>query len=130
MKQKSRKDDDTDTIKKELNPTPISVVNRNDVETSEEKEAQAYISSILGQKIKCTLDDGRTATGEFICLDRLKNIILQNVTEERLTIVPPLRGNDGECLDDKQGFRRQRRLSQAMIPGKHLVKVHLLDDGA
>ena len=27
--------------------------------------------SILGQQIKCTLDDGRIVTGTFVCLDRL-----------------------------------------------------------
>lgn len=27
--------------------------------------------SILGKSIKCTLDDGRTATGTFVCMDRL-----------------------------------------------------------
>ena len=27
--------------------------------------------AILGKSIKCTLDDGRTATGTFVCMDRL-----------------------------------------------------------
>jgi len=33
--------------------------------------AQAAMYKLLGSRIKCTLADGRTATGTFICMDRL-----------------------------------------------------------
>ena len=33
--------------------------------------AQAKMQQLLGKKLKCTLSDGRTATGTFICMDRL-----------------------------------------------------------
>ena len=33
--------------------------------------AQAAMYKLLGARLKCTLDDGRTATGTFTCMDRL-----------------------------------------------------------
>ena len=41
-------------------------------------------SRIVGQRIKCTLNDGRITEGTLICLDRMKNMILTNATEERI----------------------------------------------
>ena len=38
--------------------------------TKAQKAAEA-MTQLLGQSIKCTLDDGRIATGTFVCLDRL-----------------------------------------------------------
>ena len=29
------------------------------------------MQNLLGKTIKCTLDDGRTATGSLVCVDRL-----------------------------------------------------------
>ena len=39
--------------------------------TANTTDAIGMIRGILGQSIKCTLDDGRTATGTFVCMDRL-----------------------------------------------------------
>lgn len=39
--------------------------------TSMEPQASQSIQAIIGKRIKCTLDDGRVAKGEFVCLDRL-----------------------------------------------------------
>ena len=33
--------------------------------------AQAAMYKLLGSNLRCTLSDGRTATGTFICMDRL-----------------------------------------------------------
>ena len=33
--------------------------------------AQAAMFKLLGARLKCTLNDGRTATGTFTCMDRL-----------------------------------------------------------
>ena len=105
---------------------------RNATKLSEEKEktAQVFVKSILGRTIQCTLDDGRTATGVFICLDRLKNMILTNVEEQQRissSKSPSDFGTDNNKYEEGGAIYRKRRLSQAMIPGKHLVKVHLLD---
>ena len=77
------------------------------------------LQNLLGQKIKCTLDDGRTAMGTFICVDRLSNLILTNVVEERMV-----------CSSDYSDYRTEdilvrRDLSQAMVPGERLLKVEV-----
>jgi hypothetical protein len=52
----------------------------NNIETSNdtfnntaiiEKVPLTIVQSYLGRKIRCTLSDGRTAEGVFICIDRL-----------------------------------------------------------
>mmetsp|Transcript_16260 Transcript_16260/g.45077 ORF Transcript_16260/g.45077 Transcript_16260/m.45077 type:complete len:135 (-) Transcript_16260:1458-1862(-) len=80
------------------------------------------VHAILGKKISCTLSDGRKLSGTLVCVDRLKNVILCNVTEER-TIDPSHYNNSQE----NKGKRCQieRKLSQALIPGKHLVRVEV-----
>lgn len=94
--------------------------------------AQAAMYKLLGARLRCTLHDGRTATGTFICMDRLKNIILVDVWEER-TIRPSDYGASitttatttpgSNVSNDCVPVRRE--LAQAMIPGKHLVKVEI-----
>ncbi|KAL7578750.1 hypothetical protein ACA910_015983 [Epithemia clementina (nom. ined.)] len=44
---------------------------------------KAAINNLLGCRVRCTLSDGRTATGRFICIDRMKNIILADCVEKR-----------------------------------------------
>ena len=39
-------------------------------ETPDTPECRA-MESLLGKTLKCTLDDGRTATGKLVCIDRL-----------------------------------------------------------
>jgi len=34
-------------------------------------DSRAFVRSILGQTVVCTMTDGRTATGRFLCVDRL-----------------------------------------------------------
>ena len=33
--------------------------------------AVRYMTAILGQRVTCTLDDGRTATGQLACVERV-----------------------------------------------------------
>mmetsp|Transcript_15388 Transcript_15388/g.17304 ORF Transcript_15388/g.17304 Transcript_15388/m.17304 type:complete len:150 (+) Transcript_15388:61-510(+) len=103
------------------------------------QQAYDYTKSVLlGQQIKTTLSDGRNLTGTLICIDRLKNLILINVKEERL--IDPLnykyRVNDDDNDDsiddvnndkDKKPLKKKvfRLISQAMIPGSQLVKVEI-----
>jgi small nuclear ribonucleoprotein (snRNP)-like protein len=77
---------------------------------------------LIGQSVKCTLDDGRTATGTFVCLDRLRNIILSDVLEER-PVPASVYGGDSNTI-----LVAERQLAQAMIPGAHLVKVEITKD--
>lgn len=99
---------------------------------SSKQESRDVISSLFGKEIRCTMDDGRTVHGKLICLDRLRNMILSDVVEVRLlpqhlqrphllegvAVALPSTAESVDCYSE-------RRLSQAMIPGKHLVKVEV-----
>merc|ERR1711862_745954 len=81
--------------------------------------------------LKCTLDDGRTVTGRFLCLDRLKNLVLSDVLEirqipiqnEQQTLASSNNNNNNNNNNKFEIYERQ--LSQAMIPGEHLVKAEM-----
>jgi len=101
------------------------------------KESFEYTKSfLLGKRIKTTLSDGRTLTGKFICIDRLKNLILTNVTEERYIDPSDYRyrvdedenenDGDGDHSMDRQ-IKVERQISQAMIPGSRLVKAEVFE---
>ncbi|KAI2501979.1 hypothetical protein MHU86_12462 [Fragilaria crotonensis] len=81
---------------------------------------QQALRNLLGQTLKCTLADGRTATGTLICIDRLKNLILSQVVEERTVDSALYSGSTGGKI-----ITTKRVLAQAMVPGIHLVKVEL-----
>jgi Small nuclear ribonucleoprotein (snRNP) homolog len=95
------------------------------------------VSSIIGRNIVCTLDDGRTVQGKLECLDRLSNIILRDALEKRFVPDPSIYGirhtiDKHQCHDDQVSTENQdqlvleRKLSQVLVPGKHLIKVQLL----
>mmetsp|Transcript_10389 Transcript_10389/g.25132 ORF Transcript_10389/g.25132 Transcript_10389/m.25132 type:complete len:204 (-) Transcript_10389:149-760(-) len=131
----------------EEDPEEESSVVRDD---DRRKRSFEYTKSVLlGKVIKTTLSDGRTLTGTFMCIDRLKNLILTDVTEERYIDPSDYRyrvgddddhnddddartgGNDDETgektaeEEDRRMIRVERRISQAMIPGARLVKAEI-----
>ena len=99
------------------------------------------IQLLLGSNLRVTMLDGRVAHGKFVSLDRLSNIVLEDVTEyRRVAYVPspppgslavPLNnGDDGakSKLTTKDGcytWDTERKLSQAVIPGDRMVKVEI-----
>lgn len=123
----------------------------DDQATIDRKKASfEYTKSVLlGKRVKATLSDGRTLTGIFICIDRLKNLILTNVIEERLvdpadytyrhrheddgnngaggSTASPTRTDTTTTTAGGGGRLRkvERRISQAMIPGSRLVRVEI-----
>lgn len=80
------------------------------------------VKAILGERVKCTLDDGRLATGELVCLDRIQNLILSNVVEERW--IHPEDYSQNEAIREGKVLVR-RMLSQAMVPGSRLLKIEI-----
>ena len=85
-----------------------------------------------------TLTDGRTATGNFVALDRLGNIILENAMEYRKVayIAPPNEmeeeNNKTEVVNGKNlqnqrvyEWNTARSLTQAVVPGGKLAKVQI-----
>jgi small nuclear ribonucleoprotein (snRNP)-like protein len=95
----------------------------------QQKLALDYAKSILGQPITCTLDDGRTVQGKFLCIDRLRNIILTNVVERRTIQTSDYRfgdeSHDPEDASTNKTLPVERHLGQAMVPGSRLVKVEI-----
>lgn len=85
----------------------------------ESRTAKDKVQSLLGERIKCTLDDGRFVTGTFLCVDRLTNLILTNAIEERM-----ISSSDYSDITDTQ-ILVTRNLSQAMVPGERLQKVEV-----
>lgn len=83
------------------------------------RTAKEKIQSLLGEKIKCTLVDGRAVLGELIVLDRKNNLILVNAKEERIVASSDYSDNsDRDILVT-------RELSQVMIPGERLMKIEI-----
>eukprot|EP00978_Attheya_sp_CCMP212_P049135 scaffold621436_cov90-Attheya_sp.AAC.3 len=84
---------------------------------------------LLGKELHCTLSDGRVARGTFVCIDRLSNIILQNVVEQRpltttTTTSSISSGSDANTSNNNIVYT-ERHLSQALVPGKHLRHVQI-----
>ena len=88
----------------------------------DKSKAYRAVEKLLGTRVVCTLSDGRQATGNLVCIDRRKNIILSDCTETR-TIV----STDYHCCAASPAVQQlaQRHLQQAMVPGEHLVKVEV-----
>ena len=114
------------------NAEPPTTLSSDEASVHERQKAsfQYTKTSLLGKRIKTTLSDGRTLTGKFICIDRLKNLILTNVTEERLIDPSDYRyrvdtGGSDETNHDERRIKVQRQISQAMIPGSRLVKAEI-----
>lgn len=87
-----------------------------------------YAHQLLGKNILCTLDDGRTVKGTFLCIDRLSSIILtNNVVEERMIKTADYRQytSNNSNMNNPQTLPMKRLLAQAMIPGSRLVKVEV-----
>eukprot|EP00584_Thalassiosira_punctigera_P018709 CAMPEP_0172563210 /NCGR_PEP_ID=MMETSP1067-20121228/99970_1 /TAXON_ID=265564 ORGANISM="Thalassiosira punctigera, Strain Tpunct2005C2" /NCGR_SAMPLE_ID=MMETSP1067 /ASSEMBLY_ACC=CAM_ASM_000444 /LENGTH=90 /DNA_ID=CAMNT_0013353609 /DNA_START=83 /DNA_END=355 /DNA_ORIENTATION=+ len=75
------------------------------------------------------MTDGRVAHGNFVCLDRLGNIILDNVVERRrVAYIPPGSSKGAGAELEKESiyeWETERSLSQAVIPGNRLAKVEI-----
>jgi small nuclear ribonucleoprotein (snRNP)-like protein len=39
--------------------------------TDRKINSRTFVQHLLGQRVVCTLTDGRTATGRLVCVDRL-----------------------------------------------------------
>lgn len=67
------------------------------------------------------MTDGRTAKGKFLSIDRLGNILLQDVVERReITYCPKVNGEIG-----MRKWDTKRVLSQAVILGERVAKVQI-----
>mmetsp|Transcript_18865 Transcript_18865/g.24273 ORF Transcript_18865/g.24273 Transcript_18865/m.24273 type:complete len:102 (+) Transcript_18865:79-384(+) len=86
-------------------------------------DSKAAVQSLLGCKVRCTLNDGRVATGRLVCLDRMRNMILTDCVEERWIDSIDYNNNDGNTVNHRK--KVIRRLQQAMVPGQFLQQVQI-----
>jgi small nuclear ribonucleoprotein (snRNP)-like protein len=105
---------------------------KNPGETSESGTGKEYLSGMLNKLMKIKLSDGRILIGVFLCTDRDSNVILGSCSEYVMD-----QGNeDGEPErpDDATNELNEydptlniepRILGLAMVPGKHIVSIHL-----
>ncbi|PSN37456.1 N-alpha-acetyltransferase 38-B [Blattella germanica] len=73
------------------------------------------LSSWLNKNFKIEMTDGRVLIGVFLCTDRDGNVIL---------------GSCGEYLkpEDNGTIEEPRVLGLVMVPGRHIVSIHLDDN--
>lgn len=90
------------------------------------------LKSWLNKHMKILLSDGRTLLGTFLCTDKDQNVILGSCTEtmpeedeeEKKELDMPQK--DGRMANKDQKKRSEpRNLGLAMIPGKHIVSIHI-----
>ena len=111
--------------------------------TSKEDEAECSLDSIinqgepsnilksmhllLGSQLKVTMTDGRVVTGNFVSLDRLGNIVLENVKENR-KVAYNIPTNDGITGDkskeeDNQDYKEDtKQIQQTSTDGSNIIK--------
>ena len=93
----------------------------HDKKSSDNNNLLRTIHILLGSKLQVVMSDGRIVHGNFVSLDRLGNIILDNVVEFRS--VAYNNKDEGQTLWDTK-----RALAQAVIPGDRLSKVEIAKD--
>ncbi|GJQ10377.1 hypothetical protein GpartN1_g2168.t1 [Galdieria partita] len=79
---------------------------------SEEEDAIRFVKSLLHRSLWVQVDNTRWIHGDFVCLDHLKNLILENSFEVACEDIP--RGRDDE---------RRQRLDCCIIPGEKVRRI-------
>ena len=84
------------------------------IENSDPKSlgGKELLKSWLNKSMKIVLSDGRVLVGTFLCTDSNANVILGSCTET------------SDELDSEKN-EEPRVLGLAMIPGRHIVSVHV-----
>lgn len=75
---------------------------------TEESPAKQKLKGWLNRHLRIKMTDGRVLIGAFLCTDRDANVIL---------------GSCAEYLSEEH--REQRTLGLVVIPGRHIVSIHL-----
>lgn len=90
---------------------------------------------VLDQKIRVVISDGRVIEGELVCLDKDKNMILNEAAEYYINAEDPIEGIFHLfwkvfylqfCVDGLI----HRNLGSTMIPGAHIKKVFKIKPAA
>ena len=133
------------STEKDVECSPNSIINEGGL-----SNILKSIHLLLGSQLKVTMTDGHVVTGQFVSLDRLGNIVLENVIENRKVAYNIPTSNDdgvtGETSkeEDNEDYKEdtkqiqqtstdgciiqwdtQRSLTQAVILGTKLQKVEI-----
>ncbi|XP_046333802.1 N-alpha-acetyltransferase 38, NatC auxiliary subunit-like [Haliotis cracherodii] len=79
-------------------------------------EGRQKLERWLNKSMKIKMTDGRTLIGVFLCTDRDRNVILGSC-EEYL-----------RSPDDDDSREEPRILGLAMVPGHHIISIHVDED--
>mmetsp|Transcript_120139 Transcript_120139/g.299727 ORF Transcript_120139/g.299727 Transcript_120139/m.299727 type:complete len:108 (-) Transcript_120139:49-372(-) len=75
-------------------------------------DAKQFMHKLMDHPIRVAITDGRLIVGNLWCVDNLKNFILLNCQETRIS---------------EDGVEQRRPLGPlVMVPGKHVTKVEAL----
>ncbi|RZF42825.1 hypothetical protein LSTR_LSTR003649 [Laodelphax striatellus] len=85
-------------------------MNCDDSQVKDEVSGKEKLRRWINRQMKIEMTDGRILVGVFLCTDRDGNIILGSCSEYQQT--------DG-------GFDEPRLLGLVMVPGRHVVSLHL-----
>ncbi|EME30978.1 hypothetical protein Gasu2_51120 [Galdieria sulphuraria] len=80
----------------------------------DERDAVQFVKNLLRRSLWVQVDDTRWIYGEFVCLDHLKNLILENSFQ--VTCEGHPRGRDVE---------KRQRLDCCIIPGEKIRKIFM-----
>lgn len=84
--------------------------------SSEMTPGRKLLRSLLNKNMKIKLTDGRVLIGIFLCTDKDANVIL-GTCDEYLS---------EDSVDNPQ-LGERRMLGLAMVPGRHIVSIHIDD---
>ena len=127
---------------KECSNTELTsnIVNQEDdtIQNRTQNNGKEYLRGMLNKLMKIKLSDGRILIGVFLCTDRDSNVILGSCSEYVLdqggdTNTSPKQADEesdliGDEVNDELDpiFNIEPRiLGLAMVPGKHIVSIHL-----
>ena len=117
-----------------------NIVNQEDdtIQNRTQNNGKEYLRGMLNKLMKIKLSDGRILIGVFLCTDRDSNVILGSCSEYVLdqggdTNTSPKQADEesdliGDEVNDELDpiFNIEPRiLGLAMVPGKHIVSIHL-----
>jgi len=112
-------------------------IGRNDVSSEQHSKGKEYLRGMLNKLMKIKLSDGRILIGVFLCTDRDSNVILGSCSEYVLDQGANETQSDDKNKEDATNDEERedeidptlniepRILGLAMVPGKHIVSIHL-----
>ena len=117
-----------------------NIVNQQEdiIQNRTQNNGKEYLRGMLNKLMKIKLNDGRILIGVFLCTDRDSNVILGSCSEYVLdqggdpNTSPKQAEEESDSIGDEANDEldpifniEPRILGLAMVPGKHIVSIHL-----